>query len=109
MFLPVHQYVDERVAHLARRFERTRMVTIAEDIPSSSHDAVGGARESNRHPDKTARERGLVVRLDQKMDVIGLHRKVHDSKPRSRRLGERATDLEKDELLTQAGDPPHGA
>ena len=84
------------------------MVAIAEDTSTPSHDAVHGAREANRRPGKAPRERRLVVRLDEKMNVIGLHRKVDDSKPRTRGLGERATNLEEDQLLAQAWDPPHG-
>jgi hypothetical protein len=79
---PIVNNVHERIAHLARSTERSRVVTIAEDPSGALERAIDGSSGTNRQSRHAARERALVVRLHEEMEMIGLHGKV--DKPKSR-------------------------
>jgi hypothetical protein len=98
VLLPIHDHVDEAVTHFSRRAKRSRVVAISEDTAPSTKGPIDGARQADRRPHQATRESDLVTGLDEKVHVIGLHRKVHDSKPGARRPAESLADLEKHHL-----------
>jgi hypothetical protein len=78
------------------------VVTVAPDLAASPRDPVDCASDPNGNAHETPRERLFIACFDEQVNVIGLHRKVDDAKPRARRLREGATNREKDDLLAQA-------
>ena len=58
---------------------------------------------ADRRSHEPARKGDLVVGLDEQMNVVGLHGKVNDSKPRSGGMPDRASNLLEHDLLPQAG------
>ena len=64
--------------------------------------AIDGARDPNRKAHEAARKGALVGSLDEQVQVVGLHGKVHEAKPGPRRSSERMTDFEKHDFATQA-------
>jgi hypothetical protein len=92
---PVHQYIDQRIANFARRLQCARMVSLAPNRPTPIQCTVERPRKSHRQSSHSARQRRLVPRLDDHVDVVRLHRKLQDAKPRSRRLGEASADGQK--------------
>jgi hypothetical protein len=101
MFLGIHQNVDDGVPDLARRPERPRMKSIVPYSPSTPKHAVDRAREPDRQTHEATRKRPLVVRLDEQMHMICLHREVHDPEPGARRSSERPPDFDEDALSPQ--------
>ena len=85
------------------------MVPIPPNGASSRRCVIDGAGEPYRGPDEATREPNLVVRLDEQVDVIGLHRVVDDAKPGSCGTSDRPPELGEDELLAQAGEPGAGS
>lgn len=76
MLPPVLQHVDQRVAHLARRAEWTRVVAICPYRTVASEDAIHGFGDAHREPLASPDETVRAVRLNEKMDVISLHAEV---------------------------------
>src|SRR5262245_18740065 len=70
MLARVLQRVNQRVAHRARRRELERVVALKEDPPDTLPQAVEPARDPRREAVHPARERALVVRLYERMDVV---------------------------------------
>jgi hypothetical protein len=75
------------------------VVAILPNASYPAHHAVDRAGEPYRRTHDPARQRDFVVRLDEQVDVIGLHREVDDSKPRSRGEGHCAQEFAEDDLL----------
>src|SRR5260221_5986558 len=87
------------------------MVSLAPNAPSPLEYTVERPRKPHRQPRHAARKRGLVVRLDDHVDVVGLNRKLNHAKPGPGRPRERAPDSQEQRLLTQTRQqarPPHG-
>lgn len=81
------QHVDECAAHLERRPQRTRVITIGEYAPAARKATVHTVRKARRKPLHRPRKRPRSVHLDDEMDVIRLHGEVHepDAEPVFRR------------------------
>ena len=97
----VQKDIHESVAHFPWCFEGSRMVPLAPDSASPAERAIESARKSHRQPVHTARQRAFVVCLDNHMNVIGLHGKLHDAEPRARCPRERAAQGDEQALFTQ--------
>src|SRR5262245_40179744 len=69
----VQEDVGERVAHLARRLEPSRVVAVGEDLSRVAPELVQGAGEARGEPVHGARERVLARRLDDQVQVVRLH------------------------------------
>ena len=106
---PVRQHVNERVPHFARRRKCTRMVAVAPHAATTLKDTVHPSRQADREPARTPRERPLVGCFYEQVDMVGLHREMDETKSRARAKCERAAYFEKQRLLAQAREPPHGA
>jgi hypothetical protein len=109
MLAPVHEYVDDRVAHFARGRQRTCMVPIAPNAASPDDHAVHGARQADAQSDDATGEGDLVTRLDEQVDVVALNREVQDSKPAASRARQRAVKRSEHALLPQARDSWRGS
>jgi hypothetical protein len=78
---------------------------MASILPNSSRTpehAIDRMSEPACQPHEPARKRGLVVRFDEQVEVIGLHGEVHHAKPRARRSPERTPNFKEDHLLPEA-------
>src|SRR5262245_34975304 len=102
MLFRVHDDVDKSVPHLARRRERPGVEAIVPNPPRTTEHAIDCAREANRHSHEPAGKRALVVGLHEQMQMVLLHRKMHDTKPRPSRTTQRLTDLMEYELPAKA-------
>jgi len=59
------------------------MIAIGEDAAGASEHTIQSARDADRQALKAARESTLVVGLGEQVDVISLHREVHETKSES--------------------------
>jgi hypothetical protein len=75
------------------------MKSIFPDPASAPEHAIDRMREPSSQPHHAARKRALVVRFDEQMEVVGLHREVHHAKPRARRSPERTPKFEENHLF----------
>jgi hypothetical protein len=75
----IHQHVDQPVPDLPRRPQRPHMVPIPPDRSRSPQRAVDRPRQPDREPPRPAPQPRLI-RLDDEMHVVPLHRKLHDPK-----------------------------
>ena len=99
---PIHQHIDEPIAHFARRAERPRMESAAPHGAPPTERAVECAREPYQKAHHSARKGRRVVSFDNQVNVIGLNRELDDAKPRPRRSGEPAPQGSEEPLLAQA-------
>ena len=99
VLLCVHQHVHDRVSHFARRRERASMKSIVPDRAPSPEHAIDGMGKPACQPHEPARKRALVVRLDEQVEVVGLHGEVHHAKPRAPHFSERTPNFEENRLL----------
>ena len=76
---PVREHVVARVPRLPWCAQQVRVVPIGEDRSSPAHDAVQGAGHANLQALHGARERELVGRLDDEVDVVPLHGEVNEA------------------------------
>jgi hypothetical protein len=81
------------------------VVAISPKPPASADQAIHAPSDAHGKSPDSSRDGDLVVRFDEQMNVIVLHREMHDSKPSSRRAPKRPANLEEDDLLPQARDP----
>ena len=88
----VREDVDQRVAHHARRPQRTRVVTVAPDGAVATHRTVRGERAADRESAHAARELDGGVRLDDQVQVVGLDGEVHDAERLARCGAERGLE-----------------
>ena len=80
MLASVAQDIHERVPDLAWRPEIMAMVAVAPDAPAADQEAIQGARGPNAETPHARRERPCVMGLDDQVEMVPLHRKVHDAK-----------------------------
>jgi hypothetical protein len=80
--------VDEGASDLERRAKSPRVVPLREDGAAAIEVAVQAARQANREPLHRARERAMVCGFRNEMNMIRLHREVHE--PRTVALACRA-------------------
>ncbi|HEY8072638.1 MAG TPA: hypothetical protein VIF62_00970 [Labilithrix sp.] len=88
MLARVGEHVDERIADLGRCRELAAMVAVAPKTAATAEARVRAAREADDGAAKSPRERVVVARFDDEMDVIGLNRKMDDLKVVATRVGE---------------------
>src|SRR5688572_6917051 len=103
MFSMVEKYVDEGVADLRRRRQRTAMMTIREELAVPTLDAVhlgGDAREQELQRSRSAR---LVLGLDDQVKVIVLDRVVHDPDAAAYCIRDLGLDRRDEALSSEAG------
>ena len=70
------EHVADRPPHLRQRLQFPRKVVVGEDAPRAFRDAVHCPRDAHRQTLHPARERDLVHRLDDEVEVVALHREV---------------------------------
>lgn len=80
MLLPVHEHVDEGVAHLSRGGERSNVVPLGPQPSATAQDPVDGDSRTAREALHPAGERLAVVGLGDQMNVILLDREDHGAK-----------------------------
>jgi hypothetical protein len=73
------QHVDQGVARLGRRAQVARVIAVSDDPAAAPGDPVEAARHAHAEALHGSTESDLVPGLDQKVDVIGLDRKVDDA------------------------------
>jgi hypothetical protein len=81
MLAIVEEHVDETITNVARRRERTPMMTIAKELPMPALDAIHLERDPREEVLKIARGTHAIVRLEDQMDVVVLHRVVQKTNP----------------------------
>src|SRR4029453_2679808 len=74
----VEQHVRQRAPHLPRRPQYPQVVAVGEDPASPREDAIHAAREARGDRLHPAREIPRARRLDEQMEMIDLHRVVHE-------------------------------
>src|SRR5215471_6987801 len=90
------------------------MVALGEYGAATAQDSVDRACQPHRETLHPARKRIRVFGLDEKMDVIGLHREMHDAEPLARGTREAAAQEgesglpERGQLGTNAQRDVHG-
>lgn len=89
---PVAEYVDQRVPHLARSRERTRVVAIAPHASAPIEHAIHRPRDADGEPLDSTRAPRRRVRFHEEMEVIALDREVEKPEVSARRGGQRALD-----------------
>src|SRR2546423_14575747 len=80
---PVLEHVPGRVRGLTRRSEKLRVVPIGEHRTGALHHLVEGARHPDLEPLHRAAQRFRVGRLHDAVDVVPLHREVHQAEAES--------------------------
>ena len=97
VFPPVLKDIDHRDPCLARRTEHARVVLPAPDRACSAERSIERTGCPDAKPRHAERQRRLVCRLNDRVDVIDLDGKLNDSKLvagrsayRRRQRGERA-------------------
>ena len=70
--------VDERAPDLERRAKGPRVVPLREDGAATIEVAVEPARQANRETLQRSRQRALSLGFGNEMNMIRLHRKVHE-------------------------------
>jgi hypothetical protein len=83
VLLGVHEDVDEGVADLLRRLERTRVVAVAPEAPFPAQGPVHPARGADAEAADTGGELPRIRGLDDEVQVIALHREVQHPEVRA--------------------------
>jgi hypothetical protein len=91
MLLEIHENVDERVPCFAGRAERVSVIAIAPNSPVAPGHTIHRARQTDRQAGHSAGKRDFVMRLDDEVQVIGLHGEVNHPEPRARGVPECAS------------------
>lgn len=77
--------VGERIAHLARRLQRMRVIAIGEDRPRTTPGTIERPRDAHARALHAAGERTLVIDLAHQVEMIAQHREVHE--PQAQAIG----------------------
>lgn len=102
MFVHIKQYVNNRVAHLARRLKRTPVIPVGEDRTAATEQAIQPASYTDGQTGGSARKRRAVAGFDQKVEMVRLNREVHDAKLATSCIAERSPDQGGNDLCSQA-------
>jgi len=78
MFADVEEDVAEYVAHFGRRLEIVAVIALVPDLPTACELLVELARDADDEALHAARQRLLVRRLDDEMNVVFLDRIMDD-------------------------------
>ena len=104
MLSEIREHVNEGVSHLARRRERAPVPPIGPKTSTAQDESVDGARDADGDALHASRQRSLVARFDDEMDVIPLQGEVDDSETRWVTPGggpQREADTREDMLAAQ--------
>ena len=74
----IPEHVRYRVGGFPRRPERVRVVAVGEHRTAPLQDPVDRLRDADRQCLHPPRERHRVARLDDDVEMVGLHGEVHD-------------------------------
>ena len=74
----IEQYVTQRPVHLEWRAQRPQVVATVEDLATALKETVHQLADPRADAFHPARDRPVVLSLDQEMHVIALDRVVHD-------------------------------
>jgi hypothetical protein len=80
VFSKIAEHVRKRVPSGSRRCQRAPVPSVGPETPSSKDEAVHPPSDSYCETSHSGRERALVGSFDQQVQVIGLHREMHDPK-----------------------------
>jgi hypothetical protein len=72
--------VDERTPDFERRAQGARVVPLREDGATPAETGIETTRESDREALHRARKRALSVCFGNQVNVIRLHREVHETR-----------------------------
>jgi hypothetical protein len=86
VLFPIEKYINQDIANIARRLQRTSMVAVPEDAAARPEQTVYATRDPDGEPLHALTEAPSIVGFDDQMDVVGLHAKVHDAKKAPLRL-----------------------
>jgi len=81
MMAEILQDVPERVRDLASGSEDVSVVPVRKDLTAAAGDPVDRARNANAQALHAARQAFGAVRFDEQVQVISLHRVMHDADP----------------------------
>lgn len=81
MLAEVGEYVGERVADLARRSQGVPVPPIGPKCAVAREELVDVKRDANRQALHAPRERALVARFDDEVDMIALDGELQQAKP----------------------------
>jgi len=105
VLFPVHEHINQPMAHFSRCAQSTGMVAIAPNRSVPPQHTIHGTRRPDAHPGESTRQRTLVAIFHHKVHVVTLHREVNDSKPCARRSGEGLPYAGEHHLTAQAREP----
>jgi hypothetical protein len=75
----IEQHIGERAPHLARRAQDPQVIAAVEHRARESERALGRARHPGRDRLHPTPEGLLAGALDEQVQVVALHRVVHDA------------------------------
>jgi hypothetical protein len=111
VLLVIEEHINECISHLARCLQRAGVVAVGPDFAVRSQESVHVARDAHAESFHAASEARAVVRLDDHVDVIGLHAELHDAKKAPARGPDLPANAEEERLPAQARQTranPHG-
>ena len=88
MLSKIAQNVDQSMAYLARRRERSSMVPLIPDTAATPEGAIDPTGDANGEAADAGRQSARIVRLREQMNVLGLHAELDDAKVAARCGGE---------------------
>jgi hypothetical protein len=100
----IAEHIRERVPSGSRRCQRAPVPSVGPEAPSSKDEAVHPPRDPNGETSHSSRKSVPVGGLDQQVQVISLHREMHDAKHAVMaliRLGDGALQRRKNEPRSQ--------
>jgi hypothetical protein len=101
VFPPILKNVNQYIADFARRLQGTRVIAAGKYPPPATEQAIDRTSDPDRESGGAARKRRLVLRLDEQVQMVGLHGELHDPKGRRRGLQKAAADRGEHDLLPQ--------
>jgi len=75
----IEKHIRDTNTDLPRALEVARMVALGEDAPPPPELTVQRSRDSDRERRQPAGQRALVVCFHEQVEMVALHREVHDS------------------------------
>jgi hypothetical protein len=79
MLLEVCEHVNERSSHRPWRIEGTLVPAIAPAAPAPEKQPIQPPRQTHLEPSNPAEQRPAIPGLDDQMNVVRLHRELHNS------------------------------
>jgi hypothetical protein len=89
MLARIEQHIDQPTARLAGRGQRVKVISIRPHRPPPPRHTIHRPGHPDGQPLGPRRQRPAVVRLDDQMQVVALHREVKQPKPRPARRRQR--------------------